>query len=294
MPVIRTRYVVLLLLVILIGLAGMALHQLGYLAPAERFITQFLAPVQIGISRVGQGISNLRLGISDMRKLRAENEQLTAEVEQLRSLVIALKEAENENRILREQMGFTQANPTYDLVPAQIIGRDPDNFVQSLSIDRGTRDGVREGKIVVAAGQVRMPGAEGSPGDQIQVVQGLVGTVVHAGPNYAKILLISDLSSAVNVMLQGTRADGLVTGNGRNPLALKYVRQGEPLAPGAVLLTSGLGGAYPRGLVVGFVTSIQTSDQSTFQSGSVQPIVDLQRLEIVFVVRSFDPIKVGE
>jgi rod shape-determining protein MreC len=295
MTLVRTHPLLLLTLLVLVSLGLVALHVLGYLAPAERFAVQFVTPFQQGASRLVQGTRAVYLGLGDVRRLQAQNEQLRAEVDLLRALVIGLKEAENENRILRDQLGFIQANPAYDLLPAHVIGRDPNSFVQTIVIDKGARDGVRDGKVVVAAGRVSLPfqtGAE-SRSDDLVVVQGIVGRVIETGPNYARVLLISDLSSAVNVFVQGTQAEGLLAGQGLGNLVLKYVRQGERIAPGMILLTSGLGGTFPRGLGVGIITEVQTKDQATFQTATIVPVVDLPRLDIVFVIRSFDPIKVG-
>ncbi len=295
MTILRTRPLFSLFVLLVLSLSLIGLHQLGYLASAERFVLQFIAPLQQGTNRLVQGLRNIPPGLGDVQRLRRENAELQAQVARLRSLVIGLKEAENENRSLRDQLGFSQANPTYDLLPAQVIGRDPDNFVQTLMIDKGTRDGMREGKVVVAAGRVAVPSGQSGSTDSSEqlVVQGLVGRVIEAGPNYARVLLISDWSSAVNVVAQGTQAEGLLVGQGRGSMMVKYVRQGERIAPGVVLLTSGLGGAFPRSLAVGVVTDVQSKDQATFQTGTVTPLIDLARLNIVFVIRSFDPIRVG-
>ena len=295
MTISRTRPLVILIMLVAVCLGLIVLHQMGYLASTERFFVQFLAPLQAGVSRITKGAGNLHIGLGSDQRLRQENEKLRTEVERLRSLVIGLKEAENENRVLRDQLGFSQANPAYDLLPAQVIGRDPDSFIQTITIDRGTRDGVREGKVVVAAGTISMPTDLNKPAvaDDRMVVQGLVGRVIEAGPNFARVLLISDVSSAVNVMIQGSQVEGLLVGQGHGRTQLKYVPQGGKLAPGAILLTSGLGGLYPRSLAVGLVTDVQTKDQATFQTAGVAPLVDLGRLNVVFVIRSFDPIKVG-
>jgi rod shape-determining protein MreC len=296
MAIVRARPFAVLILLLMLSMGLIVVHQMGYLAPTERFVVQFLTPLQQGVSRVVHGVGSLRLGLADMQRLRRENEQLKTENESLRSLVMGLSEAADENRILRDQLGFSQSSPGFDLLPAQVIGRDPDNFAQTVTIDKGTRDGVREGKVIVAAGKVSLPAAAGAtqPDQEQLVIQGLVGKVVEAGPNYARVLLITDLSSGANVVVQGTQAEGLLEGQGHSNLVLKYVRQGESLQPGQVLLTSGLGGAYPRSLAVGIVSSVQTKDQAPFQTATVAPLVDMSKLGYVFVIRSFDPIKVGD
>jgi|GEM_PF-1576555 len=295
MTIVRTRPLLALLCLMMVCLGSIVLHELGYLAATERFVVQFIAPLQQGVSSVVRAAQSLHLGLADMQRLRRENEELRAEVERLRSLAIGLKEAQDENRLLRDELGFSQMNPAYDLLPAQVIGRDTDNYIQTISIDKGTRDGVREGKVVVAAGRVSLPvGQAGQQQSQdLMVVQGLVGRVIEAGPNYARVLLITDASSATNVFVQGTQAEGLIEGLGRGKMELRYVRQGEQIMPGEVALTSGLGGMFPRGLAVGILTSVETKDQATFQTASTVPIVDFSRLNIVFVIRSFDPIWVG-
>ena len=284
------------LIVLLILCLGLIVtHQLGFLAPAERFVIQLITPLQQAASRLATRLGGLRIDVADTQRLRQQNTSLTREVESLRSLVISLRAAESENRLLRDQLGFSQANPAMDLLPAQVIGRDPNNFVQTLVIDRGTRDGVREGKVVVAAAQVSLPAGQGSQqnAEKITTVQGLVGRVIEAGPNYARVLLITDGSSGVNVLLQGRQAEGLLVGQGPAPMALKFVRQGEQLLAGDLLLTSGLGATFPRNLPAGMVVEVQTQDQATFQSATVAPLIDLARLSVVFVIRSFDPIRIG-
>jgi len=229
--------------------------------------------------------------LEDQARLQSENQRLQEENQLLRSLILNLREVQAENRILREQLGVVQVSPTYDLLPAQVIGRDVNNLLHSLAINKGTQDGVREGRVVVAAGRVRISTA---PGDDATVITGLVGRVIQAGPNYARILLITDPSSTVNVMVQGTRATGVVNGQVGGSLTLSYVPQGEQLKRGDVLVTSGLGGNFPRGLPVGIVASVDARDLAPFQSGQVLPIIDTSHLEIVFVVRNFDPIRMSE
>lgn len=292
---VRARPLVILLLLLLLGIGLVPLHNLGYLRPLEQFVVQFLAPLQEGASRIAVGVRSIPVGFANAERLRQENEKLRADVQLLRSLVITLHETEDENRSLREQLGFSEQNRAYDLLPANVIGRDPDSFVQMLVINRGTRDGVREGKVVVAAGRITttIGSSAQAAAYELTVVQGLVGRVTEAGPNYARVLLITDLSSSVNVYTQGANTEGLLVGQGYGNLLLKYVRQGEPLAVNDIVLTSGLGGGFPRALAVGIVTRVETKDQAAFQTASVAPLVDLARLDVVYVIRSFDPIKVG-
>lgn len=291
----RARPLIIALFVLLLSAGLILLDNQGLLLPLERFAVQFIAPLQEGASRVVRGVRSIPVGFASAQRLRQENQELRAEVDILRSLVITLHETEDENRSLREQLGFSQENRSYDLLPAQVIGRDPDSFVQTIVINRGTRDGVREGKVVVAAGHITstVVNPAQTPAYERMVVQGLVGRVTEAGPNYARILLISDLSSSINVYTQGAHTEGMLEGQGRGGMMLTYVRQGEQLAANDVLLTSGLGGGFPRSLAVGVVTKVETRDQATFQTATVAPLVDLARVDVVYVIRSFDPITVG-
>jgi rod shape-determining protein MreC len=150
------------------------------------------------------------------------------------------------------------------------VGRDPSNYLQYLQVDKGTADGVRVGAVAVAP-------------------QGLLGRVVAAGGNFSRILLVNDSSSSVNVLLQSSRATGVASGQFGGALLMKYIPQGEVVRLGDMVLTSGLGGNFPKGLVVGQVSQVRQKDIELFQEAVVESLVDFRRLEVVYLIRNFTP-----
>ncbi len=199
------------------------------------------------------------------------------EIERLRERVAAL-EAENarlreaavEVARLRRQIGFSQAAPPKKL-PATIIALRPDRHFHTLVIGRGTRDGVKDRAVVVAP-------------------QGLVGYVYDAAPTTAAVLLLTDGNAAVGARVQReeSRATGIAVGDRTDKLTLRYVDRSADVRPGDVIVTSGLGGEkgiFPKGIPIGVVTEIVGGAGGALRTIRVQPSVDFDRLEEVFVLQ---------
>jgi rod shape-determining protein MreC len=187
---------------------------------------------------------------------------------------VRLREADIERAALREALQFKQANPTFELIAAEVVGRDPSNLLQYILIDRGADDGLTPGMPVVTA-------------------RGLVGKVTAVYPHSARVMLLTDLASSVNALIQSSRATGMLQGEGQRGLIMRYVEQRDQVQVGDVVLTSGLGGNFPKRLVIGQVTDVKRSDVDMFQEVQVLSAVDFDQLEMVLVIRSFVPIDVS-
>ncbi|MBC7231767.1 MAG: rod shape-determining protein MreC [Chloroflexi bacterium] len=259
-------------LLLVIGLlGGIVLHPTGYLQPVENVVFTVLAPLQYSFHwisvRIAHGVQTLR----DLRTLQSRIQELQDTVDRLMIENVRLREAEIERTILREQLQFKLANPTYELLAAEVIGRDPSNLLQYIIIDRGANDGVAVGMPVVTA-------------------RGLVGRVTSVYPQSARVMLLTDPASSVNALIQSSRATGVVQGQGQRGLVMRYIEQSEQVAVGDIVLTSGLGGNFPKRLVIGQVTAVKRNDVEMFQEVQVQSAVRFDRLEIVLVVQNFVPI----
>lgn len=285
-PTSRNRLTVIIILVVL-ALGGLALHQTGNLGPFENFALGMLQPLLSATVGTRAGVQSLT-GDWDPNSLRAHVLELQTKVDSMTLDNVRLRELENENKLLREQLAYKQANTDYDLIGAtvlerslqpgsdmaRVIGVDPSNLVRYVLVDQGVEEGVR----------VAMP---------VVTPQGLVGRVTEVGTHWAKILLIIDPSSSVNAVVQSTRATGVVqgeTGNlPTNNLIIRYVPQGEAIKTGDLILTSGLGGNFPKRLIIGQVTQVYKQDNELFQSATIQPTVDFPRLEFVLILKKFTP-----
>ncbi|MFQ6057782.1 MAG: rod shape-determining protein MreC [Anaerolineae bacterium] len=264
-----------LLLLAILSVAWIVLHQTGQFQPVEGLAIDLMIPFQQALSRFADRVTNLVETARQLESLQEKNKELQDLVDQLMIENVRLSEAATENEILRQQLNFRRNNPSFDIrsadVIGRVVGRDPTNLLQYLLIDVGARDGVARGMPVVTA-------------------QGLVGHITQVSDRSAKVLLITDASSSVNALLQRSRATGVVEGQIGGGLVMRYIAQGEDVQVGDIVLTSGLGGNYPKRLVIGQVTDVRQRDIELFQEAEVRPTVNFGRLEMVMVITDFTPI----
>lgn len=231
--------------------------------------TQLLVPVQGVLAGVGGSASRFLQAIGEIEDLRNANAKLRADVDRLTLDNVRLRE----DAIAAQQVARLDATRAAlpATVGAAIIARDPSALLKSLVIDAGRDAGVRVGNPVVSE-------------------RGVVGRVSEVGANYAKVLLITDSASTVSALVQGSRATGIIRGQYGDTLVLDWVLQTEPVRPGDVVLTAGLGlgeelrSLYPKGLIIGTVAEVARSDVSAYLRAIVTPGADLRRLERVLVV----------
>jgi len=262
------------LLTILTFLA-IGLHEVGYLQPAEDVVLRLITPIQLQFSNLARGIGEVAQTIRDLRALREENARLRRENEALTIENVQLKEAEAENKRLRRLLNFVKANPAYDYrggeVIARIIGHDPNLYLDFIMIDLGEGDGV-------------------TPGMPVVTERGLVGRISEVHDGASKVLLITDVNSAVAALVQNSRATGVVRGLAGGGLLLDQIPQDVVVHEGEIVLTSGLGGTFPKGLVIGQISKVYQRDYEMFQQARVRPTVDFRNLEQVLVITNFVPI----
>lgn len=228
---------------------------------------RMLTPLQSAASQALEGSGTLSGTISRAGDLAAQNQAYREDIRQLQAVLAQVRDLEAENNDLRSLLGLRERLPIGKLTPAQIIARDPLALVQAVVIDRGTDDGLA----------LNMP---------VVTDRGVVGRLVEVYPTSAKALLLTDVNSGVAVRTEGdeSRASGLVRGIGDGRLMLQYVPQEETIRQGDVVLTSGVGGTFPPGLVIGSISQIRQSDVSVFQEALVEPAVRARNLERVYVL----------
>jgi rod shape-determining protein MreC len=261
-----------LLFLAIIAIIALILHESGQLQPIEDLAQYIIGPVQRSINSMVGGTADLFGTFRDARELRAENQQLREENSRLITENLRLKEFEAENATLRDLLRFTRNNPNYTMLAADVIGRDPSPYVSTIMINIGENRGLKPGMPVITGGSA------------------LVGRVLQVNPRTAKVQILEDVSSAVNAMIQGSRATGLVRGQPDGTLIMELIPQEEKVQPGDIVLTSGLGGDLPRALVIGQVSEVTRRDVDLFQSAALRPAVDLNRLEVVTVIMNFEPL----
>jgi rod shape-determining protein MreC len=204
-------------------------------------------------------VSSLAIDKSEYTTLKAQNLAL-------KQTLATLEEAKLQNDRIQALVSFATTS-NLATVGAQIIGRSTDSRQRSILVDRGTNSGVKLDDAVIAAG-------------------GLVGQVVEVTPWNARVRLVTDSESGVAVLVQRTRAAGIVKGSPDGSLALDFVSKKKPPTRGDVLITSGLGGVYPKGIVVGEVTNVSTTQSDLYAVASVASRVEIDHIEEVLVLRS--------
>ena len=233
-------------------------------------VREAVAPLQ---DLVAGGWHTVREGASSVRGYKglvAENQTLTQQAAELQARVTQLRNLEAENAELRRQLGFVR-DSRQSLVPCEIVGRDPDGWWQTLRLNKGSEDGVATNLPVIA-------------------VDGLIGKVIRVSPHTADVLLLADPACQVSARIQRTGAFGVLSGRGPNwqgkvVCRLEYLNKNVEIVEGDELVTSGLGGVFPAGLVVGQVDRIYADRSGLYQYADVVSRAEIGMLRHVFVVR---------
>lgn len=252
-----------------LAIGAVAFSSLGWMGPLEDEALQLVAPVQRATARGASWVAQ-QLTLEGRQELSRDNATLRKAVAELTQEIVRLREREQENERLRALLNYVRQHPGQEYQLASVIGWEPDNLVRAVLIDRGTDHGVQDGMVIVAEG-------------------GLVGKVTRAYRGAAKVRLITDPGSAVSALIQRSRVQGLAQGHPNGRLKLAFVGRGENVALGDVVLTSGLGGGFPKGVLIGQVTDIRGEDADLFQEITVEPAFRPVELEQVLVVMDFMP-----
>jgi rod shape-determining protein MreC len=253
------------------GFLLLALSGIGLLRPVEDVSYTVLSPIETLLRSAAEPIADIVANYGDVRDLTRENEALRAETERLNAEIARLREEATRTDELERLLGTRDALANQEFVTASVVARDPSNLRQLVAINAGREDGVKVGMPVVTEGST------------------LVGTVSRVEDDHAWVTLVTDVDSAVSGILLESRAQGVVAGGYNRRLSMEFVDQNAAVKQGDTVITSGLGGTYPKDLVIGKVTGVSANRQELFRSVTVEPLASLSRLETVLVMTSFVP-----
>lgn len=258
-----------------ICIALLVLSSSGKLAPLEGIMNSAARPFLLTFSGLGRQISRVSTTLRELSALRANNLSLQALADTLTIDNLRLKEVEAENQRLRELLHFAQLNPTYDFrggqVIARVISKGTSNYLSAIAIDLGSNHGMKAGMPVVTE-------------------RGLVGRIQKVGPSSSTVLLITDPSSGVPALLQRNRLVGVVNGRAGASPVMDFIPQEGEVTVGDLVITSGLGGSFPKNLVIGQVVEVKQRDYEMFQQATLRPTVNFDLLEVVLVITNFKPL----
>ena len=231
---------------------------------AERLVMMLASPFQQNSAQVTGSFSTFIRDYLDLVNVQQENRKLHEQLKILYARDIANREAVQANDRLTKLLNLKNSL-SLPTITATVIGEDGYPWFKSITIDRGDSAGVREGYPVVAAA-------------------GIVGQVIKVAPHSARILLFTDHASAISGMVQRTRARGVVKGKGGTRSNLEFTMREEDVKVGDMVVSSGIGRIFPKGLPIGEVAMVKKAEYGIFQSIELRPAVDMARIEEVLVL----------
>lgn len=237
--------------------------------PVSNAVNFVLSPIQTGVVNIVNPIEAFFSFIGDMKNYKTENEQLKIENTELMSRVRSIEEYEKENERLLEILKITEEMADNETVVAKIIAYEPDNWFSYITINKGISSGINISDPVMTAG-------------------GLLGQVTDVGANWAKISTIINSESSVGVEIVRNGEIGIVEGDSKlsktNKCRLGYLLANVSVMPGDILKTSGLGGIYPPGLMVGKISEVTKDNMGRLDHAVVEPFIDFDNLHEVIVI----------
>lgn len=264
---IKTGFIVL----IIVGVLLLTLS--GYLAPAFNTAMKPLVGAQSWISVRYLALKDFLTVPRDVISLRQRNSELEAEISRLQTQVITYQQQLKEAQVLYALLDFARTRPENQYIASSVIGRDPSPFLHYVIIDHGSDAGIRYGMPVVTQ-------------------NGLVGTVEAVTAGAARVQLINDPASVVNILLENSGTEATITGSVTGEISLSLLPQYIEAKEGDIILTSGLGGKYPGNILVGQVSSVTKQVNSLFQEATMQAAVDFNNLNVVLVITNFRPLDI--
>lgn len=229
----------------------------------HRVILQLTSPVQGGVRDLVNSTADLWQHYLWLVDTAYENETLLRKNRQLQASLREFDEIRLENQRLKKLLDFRDGS-SLKALPARVVAEDASSWFRTILVDKGANEGVGPGMPVVTA-------------------EGIVGRTFQVSAHESRVLLVTDASSSIATTLQQSRSRGIVRGRGIG-LQLDYIESDIPVSTGELVITSGTGGVFPKGLSVGTVEQVEQAEFGLFQTISLRPTVDLSRIEEVLVL----------
>jgi len=267
---IKKFWIWVLLIFFLFFLISLNREKSGNWNPIEKVVVEITAPFQKLVYNTINATRNTWLKYFGLINARKENVRLKEQIISLKTENYRNQELLATYRRLLRLLQFTERSD-HAVLAAQVIGRDPSGLFQSVIINRGKDSGL----------SVNMP---------VVNEDGVVGRIVSVSDNYSKVLLLIDQNSAVDCIIQRSRDNGIVKGLSSTTCVIDYVLKTSDIEVGDIIVTSGIGGIFPKGIPLGRVTEIKDPPDEFFMEVKIEPFVDFARLEEVLIILMEDPL----
>ncbi len=256
--------ITIVILVLLIFLSNVETNKLSYLESAASTI---INPIQKLVTDLKNKVQGNTSYFASIEEIKAENEELKKKNSELETELRELEMIKAENVTLQSYMNLKQKYASYNAIPAYVINKDVSNYSSTLVLNVGTEDGIKEKMTVIAD-------------------KGLVGYVTSVTGNTAKVQVIIDAASTVSSTISTTQENIICKGTLENDQILRasYIPTGAELIKGDTVYTSGVGGIYHKGIIIGTITEIVTTSNITDRYAIIEPAVDFSKIDTVLVI----------
>lgn len=267
------RLIILLVsIIVLVALIGFSLRERSKLSWPEQFVKDTTGWVQSLVSKPTHFVAGFFENLQDVQNTYAENKELKSRIENLVNLEAEVQGLKKDNKELRDILGEKETLRDFKPLPATVIGRNPDRWHEMIIIDKGKLNGIEKNMAVVTA-------------------NGLIGKVKNVTQFSSTIQLLSamDPKNRISAVIQGEKdVYGFVQGfdDKRKLLLVKTIPSGEKIEKGQTVITSGLGGIFPKGLMIGKVVEVKPDEFGLNQTALVEPGADFYDIDNVLVIKS--------
>ncbi|MCF6465377.1 rod shape-determining protein MreC [Clostridium sp. Cult2] len=269
----KNRMIVTAVAIILIIVIGITSSKRMGLSKVERIVGNIFSPLEKVFFNIGKSVSGFFNSIKDISTLREENDRLKLRVAEL----------EEKNRIHEDLIGKSEylksekelvENTDYNLIAAQVIGKEPGNWFNRFTIDKGLKDGIKKGDTVIQGVEI----------DEGIIQEGIVGRIVEVGDNCSKVISIIDENSKVAFKVIRTQDGGIISRSVDGRLNGYLFDSKADIMKGDKLFSSGLGGIYMKDLYIGEITDVMKKDEDLTKQIEIEPAIDFKKLYKVFII----------
>lgn len=264
-----------ILLAILLVLGGFMVYQVstgGATSITSSILSFITTPIQSFSSQINSSVSEFLSNLMNANRTAEELQNQIKENEELKKQLTEFDRYKQENEQYKEALGIKEQHDDFELVPAFVTSRDPNAAYSSFLIDKGSLQGV-------------------AVQDPVITSAGLIGYVSEVGPTYSRVSTVLSSSTSVGVVNSRTRDTGTIQGtlelSRKGQCRLSYVSRDSDMQAGDLLITSGTGGVYPQGQIVGQITEIGLDPTGLSKYAVVNPVTDISSVQEVFVITSF-------
>lgn len=265
------------LVAVIIGVFGKINREVSFI---ESVGGNIVSPVQGAVSETGGFFANIGTYFGSVKALYTENERLKNENTNLQKQLLDTKGLEEENEKLRRMLKLSEKETRIDMVAASVVAKDPTNWFSTFTINKGTDDGIEVNQPIVNSNRE------------------LVGQVSRVGGNWAEVITILDPQSSVGAMIKRSKEIGIIEGNSalryEGKCRLGYIARDADIKQGDFVETSGMGGIFPKGLVIGVITEVYDENATMSKAAIVEPVTDIAKVNEVFVITDYTEMDLSE